>query len=523
MSAAHLGAASRPGAFASILAETVESLGPAWSEWAPLPGAWFESEEAEAYARRLGIALSETFAGEGLFVVEDVRIARLAPLWRRAMALAGFEPCFILVAGDPGEAIAAEVAAGRSKTAAALAWLRATLDAERGARASRRLILADPAVCEDWRRAMARTAAAFGFAWPAWSNSVEAEVDQAFGKAAPTKMQAVSPDPEDNVARWCDRAFAALGALALQPDAAKPAERLDETLARADRLAAQIAPLVREEVAAVERAHAEIDRRNQKRIGVYRIQAYEAAAALNAARVTSPSPDRPSPYTPTPPEPAPVQEQTPAETFSDEMGGNHRTAELQAEVDALRGAQMDAGALLTARDRDIEDLKRALAAERGAADALEDLEARHAEAKAALARAEADAGRWRGAAHRLAEEVGAKVAAALDAAARREAEASSALAAALADAHALTVERASLSGRVAGLEAALEMRRTAAARAAEQADAAAEAMREQLSVAGREIETLRAEAEAREATLRAWRDQGFWRRLVGAGPKAPRK
>lgn len=514
--AAHLGAATQADAFSSVLNEITTELGADWSDWAALPEAWFESEAAGSHARRLAVALDEAFAGEALFIVEDPRIGRLAPLWRHAMALAGFEACFILVAGDPSEAIAVQVEAGRSRTAAALTWLRSTLDAERGSRDCRRLILADPAVNGDWRRAMARTAAAFGFAWPAWTIETEADVDLAFAAARPADPPSdLSPDPDDNVARWCDRAFAALSALAVQPDAAKPAERLEETFLRADRLANQIAPVVREEVAAIERVYAEINRGNQKRIAIFRTRAQEATAALEQARQAAPV------------EPAPEAEQkpeVPPEVEADTpWRDNHRTADMQAEIDALRAASLDAGALVAARDRDIEDLQHALSDARGAADALERLQAEHAQAQEGLTRAQADAERWRGAAHRLADEVGAKVAAALGAAARREAEASSALAAALADAHSLTVERASLSGRVAGLEAALEMRRAAATKAAEQAEVAASALRDELAAAGREIEDLRAASEARAAALRAWEERGFWRRMLGARPKARRK
>lgn len=521
VAAAHLGAAARADAFAPILNEITTQLGADWSDWAPLPEAWFESEAADGHAQRLAVALGDAFAGEALFIVEDTRIGRLAPLWRRAMALAGFEACFIVVAGDPSEAIAVQAQAGRSRTAAALTWLRATLDTERGSRDCRRLILADPAVNGDWRRAMARTAAAFGFAWPAWTIEAEADVDLAFAAARPADAPSdLAPDPDDNVARWCDRAFAALSALAVQPDAAKPAERLEETFLRADRLASQIAPMVREEVAAVERAYAAIDRGNQKRIAIFRTRAQEATAALEQARQVAsaaPAPAEPAPEAELKPEISPATE---ADT---PWRDNHRTADMQAEIDSLRAASLDTGALVAARDRDIEDLQHALSAARGAADALQRLETEHAEAREGLTRAQADAERWRGAAHRLADEIGAKVAAALGAAARREAEASSALAAALADAHSLTVERASLSGRVAGLEAALEMRRAAATKAAEQAEAAASALRDELAAAGREIEDLRAAAETRAAALRAWEERGFWRRMLGAKPKARRK
>lgn len=524
--AAHLGAATRADAFSSVLNEITTELGADWSDWAALPEAWFESEAAGSHARRLAVALDEAFAGEALFIVEDPRIGRLAPLWRHAMALAGFEACFILVAGDPSEAIAVQVEAGRSRTAAALTWLRSTLDAERGSRDCRRLILADPAVNGDWRRAMARTAAAFGFAWPAWTIEAEADVDLAFAAARPADPPSdISPDPDDNVARWCDRAFAALSALAVQPDAAKPAERLEETFLRADRLANQIAPVVREEVAAVERVYAANDRNNQKRVAIFKARAQEATAALEQVRragvVAQPSQDLP----PAEPPPEAVQASEPSQEAEADTPwrDNHRTADMQAEIDALRAASLDASALVAARDRDIEDLQHALSDARGAADALERLQAEHAQAQEGLTRAQADAERWRGAAHRLADEVGAKVAAALGAAARREAEASSALAAALADAHSLTVERASLSGRVAGLEAALEMRRAAATKAAEQAEVAASALRDELAAAGREIEDLRAASEARAAALRAWEERGFWRRMLGARPKARRK
>jgi hypothetical protein len=523
VAAERLGAADRTAMTAALLDEIVAALGGAWSEWAPLPQDWLFTDDAEALTRRLAIVLSEAAAGVPLFVIEDPRIARLTPLWRRAMALAGLEACFIAVLAEPGQALARRVSAGRSRTGAALVWLRAALDAERGGRDGPRLILADPAVAGDWRRAMARTAAAFGFAWPGWTADVETAVDEAFAAAtpapAPEPPAEVDASDDDNIGRWCDRVFAALAELAIRPDAPKALERLETVAARADRLAAQIAPLLRDEIAAVEQAHALALRQRDKRISVLRVRAYDAERALargQAAAEPTAAREEAVVTVDAATSEAPLVEAP--EPAADPRDHNFRTADLQAEVDSLRAQNLDAGALLAARDRDIEDLRRALDAERGAAEALGALEASHAEARLALERAEADAGRWRGAAHRLADEVGGKVAAALDAARRREADAQGALAAARADAHSLSVEKAGLAGRVAGLEAAIQALRTAAAEQAETSHATAQSLQAELAAAGREIEILRAETEARAARLQAWEKRGFLRRMFGLRP-----
>lgn len=493
-----LGAAERPGLVGPLLDEIVAALGRAWSDWAPVPEEWFASEAADDFARRLALLIAEGFAGEPLGVVEDARIARLIPLWRHALALAGYEPCFVLTVVAPNLAIAAQVRAGRSASSAALAWLRTVVDAERGARNGRRLILADPAVVTDWRRAMARTAAAFGFAWPLWTSQVEPVVDEAVAAVLPD-LSAEAPAPDlDNISRWCERAFESLGVLAMQADAPKAAERLDDVAYRADRLADQITPLLGEKITELERAQARAVARLQRR-HVRRVT--DMGAQLEEALRRGAS------------EPAPQ-----SEPDSGLHEHNLRTADLQAEVDALRAASLDSGALLAARDRDIDDLRQALAFERRAAEALEDLEARHAEARQALEQAQADAQRWRGAAHRLADEVGAKVAVALETARRREEDALAALADARVEAAAAAAERDRLMTRLAALETDVTGLRQASDAAAE--DAAR--LRDDLLHAADETAALRARLEAREAALRAWETRGFLRRLFGLRPRAGR-
>lgn len=145
----------------------LESAGTSWRGITPLPESWYASPAAAAFRDEILAVLRRDFAEARLFVIKDPRICRLLPLWRSALERFGVEPAFLIAFRNPLE-VAGSLAArnGLTQGHSLLMWLRHVIDAERGCRGARRVVVSYEALLGDWRGLVGRVGQALGLEWP---------------------------------------------------------------------------------------------------------------------------------------------------------------------------------------------------------------------------------------------------------------------------------------------------------------------------------------------------------------------
>lgn len=135
-----------------VLAE----LGSAWDDprplaWPLLPPARLDALRAEAAS-----ILVEEYGDAPLVVLKEPRMARLMPLWRPALAVAGLAPRVVMPVRNPLEVAASlEARDGIGLASAARLWLGHVLAAERDSRGLPRTVLHYDILLRDWRGSVA--------------------------------------------------------------------------------------------------------------------------------------------------------------------------------------------------------------------------------------------------------------------------------------------------------------------------------------------------------------------------------
>jgi hypothetical protein len=156
----------------------LESAGTSWQDFAPFPVAWHASDVAEGFRQEILAVLRRDFATSPLFVIKDPRICRLVPLWTSVLERLGVEPAFVIAFRNPIEvAESLRVRDGFHPATSLLMWLRHVVDAERGSRGARRVVVSYEALLEDWRAVVRRVGRELELEWPGLSHETDAAAE----------------------------------------------------------------------------------------------------------------------------------------------------------------------------------------------------------------------------------------------------------------------------------------------------------------------------------------------------------
>ncbi|MGH7013551.1 MAG: glycosyltransferase [Stellaceae bacterium] len=252
--------------------QLLAALGSSWDDVRPLPADWAKTPAAAAAAQRLRAIIERDFAAASLWGLKDPRLCRLLPLWLPLLRAMRVTPHFVLVLRHPREVAASLIKRDRkSEAAAALMWLRHTLESERATRGFPRTIVnyADLlAAPQAWLHEFARIAAECGLDWPNTAQSVDEKV-AAFLSPELRHHRATQPDASqsEGFGGWVRTVYDAVRArdcrVAECDRIAAEIERADQVWARlaAVALATQTGPsqeALRDEVARLEHVNAEL-------------------------------------------------------------------------------------------------------------------------------------------------------------------------------------------------------------------------------------------------------------------------
>jgi hypothetical protein len=156
----------------------LESAGKSWEDFGPFPASWHRSEVAEAFRQEILAVLDRDFATSPLFVIKDPRICRLVPLWTSVLERSGVEAAFLIAFRNPIEvAESLKARDGFHPSKSLLMWARHVVDAERGSRGSRRVLVSYEALLRDWRAVVRRVGGELGLEWPGLSPAAEAAAE----------------------------------------------------------------------------------------------------------------------------------------------------------------------------------------------------------------------------------------------------------------------------------------------------------------------------------------------------------
>jgi hypothetical protein len=221
------------------------AAGSAWDDWRPLDPDWLASDAARRFADEFAATLAAEFGNAPRIVVKDPRICRFVPLWRAALAAAGYAVRTVISVRDP-EAVAASLAArnGFALAKSRLLWLRHGLAAEAATRDLPRLVVDYDTLVADGPGMAARIAAALGLAAP------DAEAAAAIGTFVSEDLRhhgrSMGSGAEEDRPQvgWVAETAAALGSLARGGSEAVARARLDAVLEAFDRGVEAFGPLV---------------------------------------------------------------------------------------------------------------------------------------------------------------------------------------------------------------------------------------------------------------------------------------
>ncbi|MDZ4829030.1 MAG: hypothetical protein SGJ09_02385 [Phycisphaerae bacterium] len=126
----------------------------AFDERVPDP-TWFGTPAAEQRAIELACLLLEEWGDAPGWIVKEPRTCRLVPLLRRALAIAGRAPVFVICVRDPSE-VASSLAhrSGLARASAEALWVQHVALAERETRDVPRTFVSIDQLLSDWRGAV---------------------------------------------------------------------------------------------------------------------------------------------------------------------------------------------------------------------------------------------------------------------------------------------------------------------------------------------------------------------------------
>ena len=185
------------------------ALGRSWDDTYPFPPDWWRDDALTGRFREdvLGL-LRRDFPSAGLWGFKDPRLCRLLPWWEPIWRAVGSEPFFVLVRRAPSEV--ADSMAKREGFSAAkshLLWLQHTIEAERGTRGHRRVLLDFHNFLADSPGALAAIGIALGEPWPVPPSMAVAGSEPFIDPALVRSARA--GDGTGTLPRWVEEADAA--------------------------------------------------------------------------------------------------------------------------------------------------------------------------------------------------------------------------------------------------------------------------------------------------------------------------
>lgn len=133
------------------------SAGMHWWDWAAFPDTWYDTPAAQPFVDELVDIVQAEFGDAPLFVVKDPRTCQLVALWRRVAAVLNLKVVAVLPFRHPDEVARSLHTRDRFPLPNThMAWLRYVLEAERGSRGLRRIVLRYEDLLADPRGQMQR-------------------------------------------------------------------------------------------------------------------------------------------------------------------------------------------------------------------------------------------------------------------------------------------------------------------------------------------------------------------------------
>jgi hypothetical protein len=220
--------------------EVLAAGGSHWDDWREFDPKRIDAAATVAFRARAKLALSGEFGDASLAIVKDPRMCRLLPFWSSVFHEAEWSVRPVLVLRSPLEvALSLNRRDDVALTRGCLIWLRHILDAEAETRQMRRAVLHWNDFLADRRGALERLGAQLDVAWPRWSDSVLAEIDEFV--SADLKHQSSTEEDlrvHPAVSALVRDAHAATIELAEDPSNARTWRKLDEARARFEDAAA---------------------------------------------------------------------------------------------------------------------------------------------------------------------------------------------------------------------------------------------------------------------------------------------
>ncbi|TCK28480.1 hypothetical protein EV667_2484 [Ancylobacter aquaticus] len=159
--------------------EILAACGHRWYSRRPIAVSPSEVVRANGMWQRLRDTLESEFDGASTVVLKDPRISRLVPLYREALAEAGYGVEALLTLRNPLEVAQSLARRDDMEPRRALGvWMRYTLDAERGTRGLPRALVVYEDLLADWRGTTDRMKQQLGGHWPEMTPEVAATIDE---------------------------------------------------------------------------------------------------------------------------------------------------------------------------------------------------------------------------------------------------------------------------------------------------------------------------------------------------------
>jgi O-antigen biosynthesis protein len=236
----------------SIQQRLLSSLGRDWHEPLSLPEGWGAAKAARSAADQVKVELSRMFEQGDRLLVKDPRASLFVPLWS---TVAGEMECAlgtVVMVRSPFEVIASLAKRdGMSFRRAGLLWLRYMLQAEHDTRGIPRIFVSYRAFMTDWRREIARIAAALSFDLHP-NDARAAQVDDFLDQSLHRNRDIGKPGPDyPELVRLLMDAERALFAMCIEGGSTS-SEDFDELAARLQEMTEGYAEVVR-----LEREYAE--------------------------------------------------------------------------------------------------------------------------------------------------------------------------------------------------------------------------------------------------------------------------
>jgi hypothetical protein len=220
--------------------DLMESVGSFFDDFFPMPEGWENRPEIAPHRDRLITLLKTEFTGKPLWGFKDPRTCRLLALWHGLFDELKVSGRFVLVRRHPDEVAASlESRNGQAYNKSLLMSLSHLLEAERGTRGRRRVVVSYDQLLADWTAVAGRIGTELAIDWPNSPESIAAQFNQ-FLDADLRHHRTQKPDALDDairrrgadprIARWT---FAADQALAAEKIDTAALDRISDEFAAA--------------------------------------------------------------------------------------------------------------------------------------------------------------------------------------------------------------------------------------------------------------------------------------------------